>query len=65
MVTFHPAYVLRQTGGEIDAVKRLVWADLKADSRAAGRDAVAGAHPRPTRPSKPRSSRNSCYRWAS
>lgn len=30
MVTFHPAYVLRQTGGEIEAVKRLVWNDLKA-----------------------------------
>jgi len=30
MVSFHPAYVLRQTGGEIEAVKRLVWADLKA-----------------------------------
>jgi uracil-DNA glycosylase family 4 len=30
MVTFHPAYVLRQTGGEIQAVKRLVWNDLKA-----------------------------------
>jgi uracil-DNA glycosylase len=30
MVTFHPAYILRQTGGEIEAVKRLVWADLKA-----------------------------------
>jgi uracil-DNA glycosylase len=29
MVTFHPAYILRQTGGEIEAVKRLVWADLK------------------------------------
>lgn len=29
MVTFHPAYVLRQTGGEIEAVKRLVWNDLK------------------------------------
>jgi uracil-DNA glycosylase family 4 len=29
MVTFHPAYILRQTGGEIDAVKRLVWNDLK------------------------------------
>ncbi|MGH7737689.1 MAG: uracil-DNA glycosylase [Candidatus Tyrphobacter sp.] len=29
MVTFHPAYVLRQTGGEIGAVKRLVWNDLK------------------------------------
>jgi len=30
MVTFHPAYVLRQTGGETEAVKRLVWNDLKA-----------------------------------
>jgi len=30
MATFHPAYVLRQTGGELTAVKRLVWADLKA-----------------------------------
>ena len=30
MVTFHPAYILRQTGGQIDGVKRLVWDDLKA-----------------------------------
>jgi uracil-DNA glycosylase len=30
MVTFHPAYLLRQTGGELNAVKRMVWADLKA-----------------------------------
>jgi uracil-DNA glycosylase family 4 len=30
MVSFHPAYILRQTGGEIEAVKRMVWADLKA-----------------------------------
>ncbi len=30
MVTFHPAYILRQTGGQMDAVKRLVWNDLKA-----------------------------------
>jgi DNA polymerase len=30
MVSFHPAYILRQTGGEIEAVKRLVWGDLKA-----------------------------------
>ena len=29
MVTFHPAYILRQTGGELGAVKRLVWNDLK------------------------------------
>jgi len=33
MVTFHPAYVLRQTGGEINAVKRLVWNDLQAVRR--------------------------------
>ena len=30
IVSFHPAYILRQTGGEIEKVKRLVWADLKA-----------------------------------
>ena len=30
LVTFHPAYVLRQTGGELTAVKRLVWDDLEA-----------------------------------
>ncbi|MBV8067152.1 MAG: uracil-DNA glycosylase, partial [Candidatus Eremiobacteraeota bacterium] len=30
MVTFHPAYILRQTGGEIEGVKLLVWADLRA-----------------------------------
>jgi uracil-DNA glycosylase len=30
MATFHPAYVLRQTGGELEGVKRMVWADLKA-----------------------------------
>jgi uracil-DNA glycosylase len=32
MATFHPAYVLRQTGGELEGVKRMVWADLKAVS---------------------------------
>ena len=30
MATFHPAYILRLTGGEITAAKRLVWNDLKA-----------------------------------
>ena len=30
MATFHPAYVLRQTVGELEGVKRMVWADLKA-----------------------------------
>ena len=29
MATFHPAYILRMTGGELEATKRLVWADLK------------------------------------
>ena len=29
MATFHPAYILRLTGGEITAAKRLVWNDLK------------------------------------
>jgi len=30
IATFHPAYILRMTGGELEATKRLVWADLKA-----------------------------------
>ena len=30
VATFHPAYLLRMTGGELTAVKRLVWDDLKA-----------------------------------
>lgn len=48
MVTFHPAYVLRQTGGEIEAVKRLVWADLKAVRARLGEIAAArGAIPVP------------------
>ncbi len=29
IATFHPAYVLRQTGGAMTEVKRLVWHDLK------------------------------------
>ncbi len=29
MATFHPAYLLRMTGGELHAVKRLVWQDLQ------------------------------------
>jgi DNA polymerase len=52
MVTFHPAYVLRQTGGEIEAVKRLVWSDLKAvraklDEVEARRAAAAEPSPPP------------------
>ena len=30
LASFHPAYILRQTGGAMNEVKRLVWADLKA-----------------------------------
>jgi uracil-DNA glycosylase family protein len=30
IATFHPAYLLRMTGGELTAVKRLVWQDLQA-----------------------------------
>ncbi len=30
IATFHPAYILRMTGGNLDATKRLVWSDLKA-----------------------------------
>ena len=30
IATFHPAYILRQTGGELTAMKRLVWQDLQA-----------------------------------
>ncbi len=29
IATFHPAYILRLTGGEMTGVKRLVWDDLK------------------------------------
>jgi len=46
IVTFHPAYILRQTGGEINAVKKLVWSDLlavraKLDECAGGTDESA------------------------
>lgn len=29
LASFHPAYILRQTGGAMTEVKRLVWVDLK------------------------------------
>jgi len=56
IVTFHPAYILRQTGGEINAVKKLVWSDLlavraKLDEDAKGSDEGsqdAGDGDRPT-----------------
>ncbi|MGP6156241.1 MAG: uracil-DNA glycosylase [Vulcanimicrobiaceae bacterium] len=45
VASFHPAYILRQTGGELNAVKRLVWDDLKAVR--AKLDAIAAAGPPP------------------
>jgi uracil-DNA glycosylase family 4 len=42
IATFHPAYILRQTGGAMTEVKRLVWDDLKAV-----RDRLAQAPPLP------------------
>ncbi len=51
MVTFHPAYVLRQGGMALTQTKRLVWEDLKAvrarldqiaHTRAAGEPAQTG-----------------------
>ncbi len=30
IATYHPAYILRLTGGNINAVKKLVWSDLQA-----------------------------------
>jgi DNA polymerase len=30
MATFHPAYVLRQRGDDLDNAKRLVWKDIRA-----------------------------------
>jgi DNA polymerase len=42
IATFHPAYILRQTGGAMTEVKRLVWNDLKAV-----RDRLAEPPPEP------------------
>ncbi len=46
MVSFHPAYILRQSGNSMTGVKRLAWTDLKLvrdklRELAAGRSAVA------------------------
>jgi DNA polymerase len=46
IATFHPAYILRMTGGELEATKRLVWADLKA-LRAKLDEPVRDAAPEP------------------
>lgn len=50
MVTFHPAFILRQTGDALTEMKRLVWADLKAvreryDAPVAPRPTVASPEP--------------------
>jgi DNA polymerase len=45
IATFHPAYILRQTGGAMTEVKRLVYTDLKAV-----RDRLDAAPPVPETP---------------
>jgi uracil-DNA glycosylase family protein len=53
MVTFHPAYLLRLTGGEMTAVKKLVYADLLAvRARLDAASDTAGSL-RPDNPSEP------------
>lgn len=51
MATFHPAYLLRMTGGELTAVKRLVWRDLQQV-----RDKLAEPLPAPPQPEVTQSS---------
>ena len=51
VASFHPAYILRQTGGELTAVKRLVWDDLKAVR--AKLDTLAAAGPPPPKVVQP------------
>lgn len=45
IATFHPAYILRMTGGELNGVKRLVWKDLQQV-----RDKLAEPPPAPPPP---------------
>ncbi len=51
IATFHPAYLLRMTGGELTAVKRVVWEDLKQV-----RDKLAEPPPAPPEPEVTQSS---------
>jgi uracil-DNA glycosylase family 4 len=45
IVTFHPAYILRLTGGNVTEVKRLVWDDLKkVRDRLNGSDGYQASH---------------------
>jgi len=47
IATFHPAYILRQTGGAMTEVKKLVWSDLKkVRTRLAETPAAAARKPR-------------------
>jgi DNA polymerase len=50
IATFHPAYILRLTGGEINATKRLVWGDLKAVAAKLGEPPARPAAPPEAQP---------------
>jgi len=45
IATFHPAYILRLTGGEVEATKRLVWGDLKMIRKRLDEPPAAAAAP--------------------
>jgi DNA polymerase len=45
IATFHPAYILRQTGGAMTEVKKLVWSDLKKVRARLAEAPVAAAQP--------------------
>jgi uracil-DNA glycosylase len=51
IATFHPAYILRMTGGELEATKRLVWNDLKAVRARLDAPPPVPAEPEATQPS--------------
>lgn len=51
LATYHPAYILRLTGGNMNAVKKLVWSDLQAVRRKI--DEIESAPPAPAPPSMP------------
>ena len=51
MATFHPAYILRMTGGELEATKRLVWNDLKLIRAKLDEPPAAVVAPAPDQPS--------------
>jgi len=55
MATYHPAYILRLTGGNMTAVKKLVWSDLQAVRAKLDSPETAAAPEEPI-PRKPASS---------